>query len=39
VVQASRLPRQPGRLHHNTAELILDRHLGYNAKARSGPAK
>jgi hypothetical protein len=26
VVQASRLPRQPGRLHHNTAELILDRH-------------
>jgi arylsulfatase A len=26
VVQASRLPKQPGRLHHNTAELTLDRH-------------
>ena len=27
MVRASRLPRQPGRLHHNAAELIVDRHL------------
>jgi hypothetical protein len=26
VVQASRLPRQPGRLHHKTPKLCLDAH-------------
>jgi hypothetical protein len=35
VVQASRLPRQPGRLHHNTAELILDRHYVHTLSDRA----
>ena len=36
MVQASRLPEQPRRLHHKTAELILDEFLASLRGRRNG---